>query len=129
MRSAADLQAIPHYSDFPVHFMQKVQETLSHRNHTAVSRSPSPKSATGAAGTTGARAASPASSPRRSSFSSISGPGASQRDNDGVSTGQEVSERPRPRPRGGNRGLALTGLDALAPRIPSYTTAGRRSGA
>eukprot|EP00873_Tetraselmis_striata_P027827 jgi/Tetstr1/448091/TSEL_035390.t1 len=33
---------------------------------------------------------------------------------DGVPTGQEVSERPRPRPRGGNRGLALTGLDALA---------------
>eukprot|EP00873_Tetraselmis_striata_P000144 jgi/Tetstr1/420408/TSEL_011523.t1 len=26
----------------------------------------------------------------------------------------EVSERPQPRPRGGNRGLALTGLDALA---------------
>eukprot|EP00873_Tetraselmis_striata_P019640 jgi/Tetstr1/439904/TSEL_028311.t1 len=29
-------------------------------------------------------------------------------------TGQEVSERPQPRPRGGNRGLAPTGLDALA---------------
>eukprot|EP00873_Tetraselmis_striata_P033281 jgi/Tetstr1/453545/TSEL_040513.t1 len=29
-------------------------------------------------------------------------------------SGQEVSERPQPRPRGGNRGLALTGLDALA---------------
>eukprot|EP00873_Tetraselmis_striata_P015219 jgi/Tetstr1/435483/TSEL_024389.t1 len=80
----------------------------------AVSRSSSPESAVGAAGTTGARAASPASSPRRSTFSSISGPGASQRDHDGVPTGQEVSERPQPRPRGGNRGLALTGLDALA---------------
>eukprot|EP00873_Tetraselmis_striata_P004217 jgi/Tetstr1/424481/TSEL_015009.t1 len=80
----------------------------------AVSRSSSPESATGAAGTTGARAASPVSSPRRSTFSSISGPGASQRDHDGVPTGQEVSERPPPRPRGGNRGLALTGLDALA---------------
>eukprot|EP00873_Tetraselmis_striata_P015607 jgi/Tetstr1/435871/TSEL_024759.t1 len=34
MRSAADLQAIPHYSDFPLHFMRKVQETLSHRIHT-----------------------------------------------------------------------------------------------
>eukprot|EP00873_Tetraselmis_striata_P007322 jgi/Tetstr1/427586/TSEL_017711.t1 len=79
----------------------------------AVSRSSSPESATGAAGTTGARAASPASSPRRSTFSSISGPGASQRDPDGVPTGQEVSERPQPRPRSGNRGLALTGLDAL----------------
>eukprot|EP00873_Tetraselmis_striata_P028853 jgi/Tetstr1/449117/TSEL_036329.t1 len=31
MRSAADL---PHYSDFPLHSMQKVQETLSHRIHT-----------------------------------------------------------------------------------------------
>eukprot|EP00873_Tetraselmis_striata_P041381 jgi/Tetstr1/461645/TSEL_006745.t1 len=80
----------------------------------AVSRSSSPESATGAAGTTGARAASLVSSPRRSTFSSISGPGASQRDHDGVPTGQEVSERPQPRPRGGNRGLALTGLDALA---------------
>eukprot|EP00873_Tetraselmis_striata_P010489 jgi/Tetstr1/430753/TSEL_020538.t1 len=80
----------------------------------AVSRSSSPESATGAAGTTGARAASPVSSPRRSTFSSISGPGASQRDHDGAPTGQEVSERPLPRPRGGNRGLALTGLDALA---------------
>eukprot|EP00873_Tetraselmis_striata_P013523 jgi/Tetstr1/433787/TSEL_002413.t1 len=49
-----------------------------------------------------------------STFSSISGPGASQRDHDGAPTGQEVSERPQPRPRGGNRGLALTGLDALA---------------
>eukprot|EP00873_Tetraselmis_striata_P036646 jgi/Tetstr1/456910/TSEL_043580.t1 len=57
---------------------------------------------------------SPVSSTRRSNFSSISGPGASQRDHDGVPTGQEVSERPQPRPRGGNRGLALTGLDALA---------------
>eukprot|EP00873_Tetraselmis_striata_P016407 jgi/Tetstr1/436671/TSEL_025466.t1 len=80
----------------------------------AVSRSSSPESATGAAGTTGARAASPVSSPRRSTFSSISGPGASQRDHDGAPTGQEVSERPQPRPRGGNRGIALTGLDALA---------------
>eukprot|EP00873_Tetraselmis_striata_P029379 jgi/Tetstr1/449643/TSEL_036711.t1 len=80
----------------------------------AVSRSSSPESATGAAGTTGARAASPASSPRRSTFSSTSEPGASQRDRAGVRTGQEVSERPQPRPRGGNRGLALTGLDALA---------------
>eukprot|EP00873_Tetraselmis_striata_P008326 jgi/Tetstr1/428590/TSEL_018583.t1 len=79
----------------------------------AVSRSSSPESATGAAGTTGARAASPASSPRRNTFSSISGPGASQRVPDGVPTGQEVSERPQPRPRSGNRGLALTGLDAL----------------
>eukprot|EP00873_Tetraselmis_striata_P012269 jgi/Tetstr1/432533/TSEL_021906.t1 len=34
MRSAADLQAIPHYSDFPLHSMRKVQETLSHRIHT-----------------------------------------------------------------------------------------------
>eukprot|EP00873_Tetraselmis_striata_P037349 jgi/Tetstr1/457613/TSEL_044180.t1 len=80
----------------------------------AVSRSSSPESATGAASTTGARAASPMSSPRRSTFSSISEPGASQRDHDGAPTGQEVSERPQPRPRGGNRGLALTGLDALA---------------
>eukprot|EP00873_Tetraselmis_striata_P017493 jgi/Tetstr1/437757/TSEL_026411.t1 len=80
----------------------------------AVSRSSSPESATGAAGTTGARAASHVSSPRRSTFSSISGPGASQRDHDGAPTGQEVSERPQPRPRGGNRGLALTSLDALA---------------
>eukprot|EP00873_Tetraselmis_striata_P038718 jgi/Tetstr1/458982/TSEL_004453.t1 len=80
----------------------------------AVSRSSSPESATGAAGTTGARTASPVSSPRRSTFSSISGPGASQRDHDGAPTGQEVSERPQPRPCGGNRGLALTGLDALA---------------
>eukprot|EP00873_Tetraselmis_striata_P027737 jgi/Tetstr1/448001/TSEL_035303.t1 len=81
----------------------------------AVSRSSSPESATGATGATGARAASPVSSPRRSTFSSISGPGGSQRDHDGVPTGQEVSERPQPRPRGGgNRGLALTGLDALA---------------
>eukprot|EP00873_Tetraselmis_striata_P044075 jgi/Tetstr1/464339/TSEL_009135.t1 len=80
----------------------------------AASRSSSPESATGAAGTTGARAASPVSSPRRSTFSSISGPGASQRDHDGAPTGQEVSERPQPRPRGGNRGIALTGLDALA---------------
>eukprot|EP00873_Tetraselmis_striata_P019467 jgi/Tetstr1/439731/TSEL_028150.t1 len=79
-----------------------------------VSRSSSPESATGAAGTTGARAASPASSPRRSTFSSISGPCASQRDHDGVPTAQEVSERPQPRPRGGNRGMVLTGLDALA---------------
>eukprot|EP00873_Tetraselmis_striata_P045870 jgi/Tetstr1/466134/TSEL_010697.t2 len=48
-------------------------------------------------------------------FNNISGPGASQRDHDGVrTTGQEVSEQPQPRPRGGNRGLALTGLDALA---------------
>eukprot|EP00873_Tetraselmis_striata_P018023 jgi/Tetstr1/438287/TSEL_026854.t1 len=78
----------------------------------AVSRSSSPESATGAAGMAGARAASPVSSPRRSTFSSISGPGASLRDHDGAPTGQEVSERPRPR--GGNRGLALTGLDALA---------------
>eukprot|EP00873_Tetraselmis_striata_P021362 jgi/Tetstr1/441626/TSEL_029853.t1 len=51
---------------------------------------------------------------REGTFSSISGPGASQRDHDGVPTGQEVSERPQPRPRGGNRGLALTSLDALA---------------
>eukprot|EP00873_Tetraselmis_striata_P028558 jgi/Tetstr1/448822/TSEL_003790.t1 len=78
------------------------------------SRSTSPEYATGAAGTTGARAASPASSPRRSTFSSASGPGASQRDDDGVPTGLKVSERRQPRPRGGNRGLALTGLDALA---------------
>eukprot|EP00873_Tetraselmis_striata_P037738 jgi/Tetstr1/458002/TSEL_044513.t1 len=34
MRSAADLRAIPHYSDFPLHSMRKVQETLSHRIHT-----------------------------------------------------------------------------------------------
>eukprot|EP00873_Tetraselmis_striata_P026539 jgi/Tetstr1/446803/TSEL_034283.t1 len=34
MRSAADLQAIPHYSEFPLHSMPKVQETLSHRIHT-----------------------------------------------------------------------------------------------
>eukprot|EP00873_Tetraselmis_striata_P001031 jgi/Tetstr1/421295/TSEL_012269.t1 len=34
MRSAADLQAIPHYSDFPLHSMRKVQQTLSHRIHT-----------------------------------------------------------------------------------------------
>eukprot|EP00873_Tetraselmis_striata_P034089 jgi/Tetstr1/454353/TSEL_041260.t1 len=35
MRSAADLQAIPQYStDFPLHSMRKVQETLSHRIHT-----------------------------------------------------------------------------------------------
>eukprot|EP00873_Tetraselmis_striata_P017696 jgi/Tetstr1/437960/TSEL_026590.t1 len=34
MRSAADLQAIPHYSDFPLHSMRKVQETPSHRIHT-----------------------------------------------------------------------------------------------
>eukprot|EP00873_Tetraselmis_striata_P004912 jgi/Tetstr1/425176/TSEL_015637.t1 len=34
MRSAADLQAIPHFSDFPLHSMRKVQETLSHRIHT-----------------------------------------------------------------------------------------------
>eukprot|EP00873_Tetraselmis_striata_P028705 jgi/Tetstr1/448969/TSEL_036194.t1 len=34
MRSAADLQAIPHYSDFPLHSMRKVQGTLSHRIHT-----------------------------------------------------------------------------------------------
>eukprot|EP00873_Tetraselmis_striata_P043097 jgi/Tetstr1/463361/TSEL_008284.t1 len=34
MRSAADLQAIPHYSDFPLHSMRKVHETLSHRIHT-----------------------------------------------------------------------------------------------
>eukprot|EP00873_Tetraselmis_striata_P020310 jgi/Tetstr1/440574/TSEL_028895.t1 len=34
MRSPADLQAIPHYSDFPLHYMRKVQETLSHRIHT-----------------------------------------------------------------------------------------------
>eukprot|EP00873_Tetraselmis_striata_P017561 jgi/Tetstr1/437825/TSEL_026465.t1 len=68
----------------------------------------------GVASTTGARAASPASSPRRSTFSSISGPGASHRDHEGVPTGQEVSKRPQPRPRGGNRGLALAGLDALA---------------
>eukprot|EP00873_Tetraselmis_striata_P020702 jgi/Tetstr1/440966/TSEL_029234.t1 len=33
-RAAADLQAIPHYSDFPLHSMLKVQETLSHRIHT-----------------------------------------------------------------------------------------------
>eukprot|EP00873_Tetraselmis_striata_P039955 jgi/Tetstr1/460219/TSEL_005534.t1 len=90
--------------------------TISSSNSTprAVSRSSSPESAMGAAGTTGARAASPASSPRRSTFSSMSGPGASQRDHDGVPTGQEISERPQPRPRGGNHGLALTGLDALA---------------
>eukprot|EP00873_Tetraselmis_striata_P009961 jgi/Tetstr1/430225/TSEL_020054.t1 len=34
MRSAADLQAIPHYSDFPLHSMRKVQEIQSHRIHT-----------------------------------------------------------------------------------------------
>eukprot|EP00873_Tetraselmis_striata_P039873 jgi/Tetstr1/460137/TSEL_005453.t1 len=34
MRSAADLQAIPDYSDFPLHSMRKVQETPSHRIHT-----------------------------------------------------------------------------------------------
>eukprot|EP00873_Tetraselmis_striata_P011892 jgi/Tetstr1/432156/TSEL_021613.t1 len=34
MRSAAYLQAFPHYSDFPLHSMRKVQETLSHRIHT-----------------------------------------------------------------------------------------------
>eukprot|EP00873_Tetraselmis_striata_P010612 jgi/Tetstr1/430876/TSEL_020633.t1 len=34
MRSAADLQAIPHYSDFPLHSVRKVQESLSHRIHT-----------------------------------------------------------------------------------------------
>eukprot|EP00873_Tetraselmis_striata_P015256 jgi/Tetstr1/435520/TSEL_024424.t1 len=34
MRSAADLQAIPHYSDFPLHSMRQVQETRSHRIHT-----------------------------------------------------------------------------------------------
>eukprot|EP00873_Tetraselmis_striata_P034269 jgi/Tetstr1/454533/TSEL_041430.t1 len=56
-------------------------------------------------------------------------PSANMRDDDGVPTGQEVSERPKPRSRGGNRRLALTGLDALARRIPSYTTAGRRGGA
>eukprot|EP00873_Tetraselmis_striata_P024095 jgi/Tetstr1/444359/TSEL_032250.t1 len=39
---------------------------------------------------------------------------AQARDHDGVPTGQEVSKRPQPRPRGGNRGLALTSLDALA---------------
>eukprot|EP00873_Tetraselmis_striata_P021311 jgi/Tetstr1/441575/TSEL_029804.t1 len=39
MRSAADLQAIPHYSNFPLHSMRKVQETLSHRIHTSVSQS------------------------------------------------------------------------------------------
>eukprot|EP00873_Tetraselmis_striata_P022235 jgi/Tetstr1/442499/TSEL_030598.t1 len=33
---------------------------------------------------------------------------------DGVPTGQEVSERHQPRSRGGNRGLVLTGLDDLA---------------
>eukprot|EP00873_Tetraselmis_striata_P016574 jgi/Tetstr1/436838/TSEL_025615.t1 len=37
MRSAADVQGIPHYSDFPLHSMRKVQETLSHRIHTSVS--------------------------------------------------------------------------------------------
>eukprot|EP00873_Tetraselmis_striata_P008213 jgi/Tetstr1/428477/TSEL_018488.t1 len=35
-------------------------------------------------------------------------------DDDGVPTGQEVSERHQPRSRGGNRGLVLTGLDDLA---------------
>eukprot|EP00873_Tetraselmis_striata_P009965 jgi/Tetstr1/430229/TSEL_020058.t1 len=34
MRSAADLQAIPHNSDFTSHSMRKAQETLSHRIHT-----------------------------------------------------------------------------------------------
>eukprot|EP00873_Tetraselmis_striata_P016570 jgi/Tetstr1/436834/TSEL_025612.t1 len=34
MRSEADLQAIPHYSDFILHSMRKVQEALSHRIHT-----------------------------------------------------------------------------------------------
>eukprot|EP00873_Tetraselmis_striata_P035282 jgi/Tetstr1/455546/TSEL_042368.t1 len=34
MRSAADLQAILHYSDFPLHSMRKVEETMSHRIHT-----------------------------------------------------------------------------------------------
>eukprot|EP00873_Tetraselmis_striata_P037091 jgi/Tetstr1/457355/TSEL_043958.t1 len=34
MRSAADLQAIPHYPDFPFHSKRKVQETLSHLIHT-----------------------------------------------------------------------------------------------
>eukprot|EP00873_Tetraselmis_striata_P029263 jgi/Tetstr1/449527/TSEL_036615.t1 len=34
MRSAADLQAIPHYLDFPLHSMRKVQETMSQRIHT-----------------------------------------------------------------------------------------------
>eukprot|EP00873_Tetraselmis_striata_P041999 jgi/Tetstr1/462263/TSEL_000661.t1 len=33
MRSAADLQAIPHYSEFPLHSMRKVQETPSHGIH------------------------------------------------------------------------------------------------
>eukprot|EP00873_Tetraselmis_striata_P010528 jgi/Tetstr1/430792/TSEL_020577.t1 len=37
MRSATDVQAIvPHYSNFPLHSMRKVQETLSHRIHTPV---------------------------------------------------------------------------------------------
>eukprot|EP00873_Tetraselmis_striata_P039546 jgi/Tetstr1/459810/TSEL_005160.t1 len=61
-----------------------------------------------------AAAAPPAPTYAGRTFSSISGPGASQRDHDGVPNGQEVPERPQPRPRGGNRGLALTSLDALA---------------
>eukprot|EP00873_Tetraselmis_striata_P020154 jgi/Tetstr1/440418/TSEL_028752.t1 len=40
--------------------------------------------------------------------------GASQCDGDGGPTAKEISERPHPRPRGGNRGLVLTGLDTLA---------------
>eukprot|EP00873_Tetraselmis_striata_P021040 jgi/Tetstr1/441304/TSEL_029555.t1 len=51
---------------------------------------------------------------RRCTFISVSGPGALHRDDDGVSTGQEVSERPQPRPRGGKCGVALIGLDSLA---------------
>eukprot|EP00873_Tetraselmis_striata_P008542 jgi/Tetstr1/428806/TSEL_018793.t1 len=47
-------------------------------------------------------------------FQQYFGAGASQRNGAGVPTGQEVSERPQPRQRGGNRGLALTGIDALA---------------
>eukprot|EP00873_Tetraselmis_striata_P000613 jgi/Tetstr1/420877/TSEL_001079.t1 len=34
MRSAADPQAIPHYSDFALQSMRRVHETLSHRIHT-----------------------------------------------------------------------------------------------
>eukprot|EP00873_Tetraselmis_striata_P013180 jgi/Tetstr1/433444/TSEL_022718.t1 len=62
-------------------------------------------------------------------FSSISGPGASQRDHDGAPTGQEVSERPHPRPRGGDRGLRSPASMLSPACIPGYTTAGRRGGA
>eukprot|EP00873_Tetraselmis_striata_P011703 jgi/Tetstr1/431967/TSEL_021444.t1 len=61
-----------------------------------------------------AAGASPAATPSTASAPDATQPRPSPPADCRPAGSHEVSERPQPRPRGGNRGIALTGLDALA---------------